>query len=91
MAKVTYSAVKPLIEGFKETGRVVVVALVSWLLTEGIISSVFALIFKDRLSSEAVLLIVGLFTAILKGIDRDLHLTGKLENNTVLTGGLTRF
>jgi len=89
--KIEYTNVQPLIEGLKEAGRVALVALVSWLLTEGIISSVFALIFKDRLSSEAVLLITGLATSIIKGWDKDLHLTGKIEEDETKKLGLTRF
>lgn len=89
--KITYSDVKPLVEGLKEAGRVALVALVSWLLTEGIINSIFVLIFKDRLSSEAILMLTGLMTAIIKGWDKDLHLTGKIEGDDTKTKGLTQF
>jgi hypothetical protein len=89
--KVTYTDVKPMLEGLKEAGRVALIAIVSWLLTEGVLNSLFVLIFKERMSSEAILMLVGVATSILKGWDKDRHLTGKIEGDSTLTKGLTQF
>ncbi|MDD4027018.1 MAG: hypothetical protein PHO75_02400 [Candidatus Shapirobacteria bacterium] len=89
--QVTYKNVQPLIEGLKEAGRVALVAIISWLLTEGVINSLLVLIFKTKLSPELVLMLTGLFTSIVKGWDKDLHLTGKIEGDDTKTKGLTQF
>ena len=89
--QITYTNVKPLIEGLKEAGRIALVAIVSWLLTEGVLNSLFVLIFKEKMSSEAILMLTGVMMSILKGWDKDLHLTGKIEGNDQLTKGLTQF
>ena len=89
--QITYKNVTPLVEGLKEAGRVALVAIISWLLTEGVINSLLILIFKTKLSPELVLMLTGLITSIVKGWDKDLHLTGKIEGDDVKTKGLTQF
>ena len=89
--QITYKNVTPLVEGLKEAGRVALVAIISWLLTEGVINSLLMLIFKTKLSPELVLMLTGLITSIVKGWDKDLHLTGKIEGDDVKTKGLTQF
>lgn len=91
MSNVTYTEVKPLIEGLKDTGRTILLAVISYLVTEGVMNTLIGVIFGDKLSPELILIISGLITSILKGIDKDIHLTGKLEGNDTLTRGLTQF
>ena len=86
--KITYDNVKPLVEGVKELGRIVLlgiipIAITGINLTTGEISINWVII---RATAIAIIL-----TAILKGIDKDRHLTGKLEGNKTKTKGLTQF
>jgi len=86
--KITYTDVKPFIEGLKEIGRVVVLGIIPVILT-GINTSTGEISIK-----WAVVLASGLaifLTAILKGWDKDRHLTGKLEDDAQKTKGLTQF
>lgn len=80
MAKVTYTAVKPIIEGVKQGLRVFAVAVIPLLIDQ---------LTRDSINWRA-LIITGVI-AVLMAIDKALHLEGKLENNEALTGGLTRF
>lgn len=68
--------------GLKETGRVVLAAVVSSLLMEGVLNLLLAGVKVDPTLKLA--LIAGL-TAVLKGIDRQLHESG------VAKKGLSRF
>lgn len=77
---VSYEAVKPLVEALKESGRVVLIAIIP-LLIDGLTS--------NTLDWRAIG-VVGAVT-LLRAIDKYLHLLGKIEDNSALTGGLTRF
>lgn len=74
-----------LIEIGKEALRVVVLALVSWLLTDGVLNSVLGMLFSAHLDAAQVILVSGLLTSVLRGIDKDLHDSGKMKK------GLTQF
>lgn len=86
--KITYENVKPLVEGLKETARVVLLGIIPIILTGiNITTGVIAINWAVVLASGLAILM----TAILKGVDKDRHLTGKLENDVQMTKGLTQF
>ena len=82
-------------EALKEFGRVLLLGLVSWLLTEGVIGSIVnALGGSLDVTTKSVL--VGIITSALKSADKWLHQTGKASEEETgdaskLTLGLTRF
>lgn len=86
--KITYENVKPLVEGLKETARVVLLSIIP-IIMMGIDLSTGEIAINWKIVSATTMVVV--LTAILKGIDKDRHLTGKIEGNDTLTGGLTRF
>lgn len=76
-------------EAIKEPGRLVLLAVVSWLLTEG--SSLIVNRLGGQLSSETKMIVTGLLISTLRGVDAYLHELGKEMGNENLTKGLTRF
>lgn len=77
---ITYTDVKPLIEAIKEGARVVLIAIIPLVI--------------DNLSSpkfewRSIAVVAGI--TALRMLDKYLHIEGKLEDNSKLTGGLTRF
>jgi hypothetical protein len=80
LSKITYTAVKPVVEALKEGARVVLIAIIP-LVIDSLTSN------KFEWRSIAV---VAAITA-LRILDKYLHLEGKLEGNSNLTNGLTRF
>jgi len=96
MVKIVDVEVSPVKEAIKEPLRYIELAVVSFLLTEGILNTLISLFFGSRLSVEFVLLITGLLTSVLRGYDKFLHETAKAEptkDNQGLLGihGLTGF
>lgn len=89
--QITYKSVEPQIEGLKEAGRIALDGIVSYLLTEGVLNTIVALIFKERLPLEVIVIITGVLMSVLKGLDKDRHLTGKLEGDVGKTKGLAGF
>jgi len=86
--QVTYTNVKPFIEGLKEMSRVVLLGVLPVILTGINIST------GEIRINWAIVLATGItliLTAILKGIDKDTHLTGKLEGDEAKTKGLTGY
>ena len=77
---IEYKNVEPLKEALLEAGRVVAIAILPLLI--------------DSLNKWSVdwrsIIVVGGIT-LLRFIDRYLHIKGKLEDNDVLTKGLTQF
>ena len=80
MEKITYTDVKPIIEALKELARLALIAIVPVLIDS----------LNQGEVNWKVILITGII-AVLRAIDKYLHLEGKLEGNNTLTGGLTRF
>lgn len=87
----------PLWEGFKEIGRIILLAVVAYLLTDGVLSRVL-LATGVKLTPEQVTLITGLLTTALKAVDKWLHEYGKsIQGNknwdiaNFVQKGLTRF
>lgn len=64
------------IESFKELIRMIVISMVSFFLTEGVVQFVLQWIVGDKLDVAQVLFITGLLTVILKSIDKFLHKNG---------------
>lgn len=81
---------KNFLEGAKELGRIIGLAIVSYLLTEGVLDAVF-MSFGIKLDPQTKLIVVGLTTTVLKTLDKWLHETGKDMKNMFITKGLTRF
>ena len=80
LSTVTYKAVKPAIEALKEAARLALIAVIP-LIIDSLNKNFF-----DWRSIGVVAAIT-----ILRAIDKYLHLEGKLEDNSNLTKGLTRF
>ena len=82
-------------EALLEGGRVVLLAVVSYLLTEGVLATTLDLIFGVRLDATAKALLTGLVTTVLRSVDKYLHEASKTEQkpNEGLLGekGLTGF
>ena len=85
---ITYKAVEPFIEGLKEMARVVLLGVIPVIVTSiNTSTGVFAINWNVVLATGVVLFL----TATLKGLDKDIHLEGKLENDEQKTKGLTHF
>jgi hypothetical protein len=82
---------KPLIEAIKEPLRYILIAVVSYLLTETVIEQVILLVFGAGIDPATKLMITGLLTALLRGIDKWLHEIGLDKGPDSLIKGLTRF
>lgn len=78
--KITYTEVKPVVESLKEMARVALIACIP-ILIDGISSGEINWVL---VGSSAMI-------AFLRALDKLLHLEGKIEDNSLLTGGLTRF
>lgn len=79
------------IEGLKDGFRTILATVVAYLLTEGVIALLIEWFAGKELSTEYKLVITGLITAVLKGIDKWVHKVGVEENNDTLKKGLARF
>lgn len=82
------------LESIKELGRLVSLAIVSFLLTGGL--EIVLKVFGTSMTPEQFLIATGLLTSVLKAVDKWLHLKGQeIEEVTggvsKLTTGLTRF
>jgi hypothetical protein len=86
--KITYTNVQPLLEGFKQIARVVLLGVIP-IIISGIDTKTGAIEINWRVIFASSFVIT--LTAILSGLDKELHLAGKLEGNTSKTKGLTRF
>lgn len=86
--KITYKNIKPLIEGLKEVGRVILLGIIPIVLTGINISTGEIKINWAIVLATSITIVL---TALLKGADKDRHLTGKIEGNKVKTKGLTGF
>lgn len=86
--KITYTDVQPLVEGIKQVGRVVLLGVAPIILT-GINLNTGDISINWKIVVATSITIA--LTAILSGIDKDRHLTGKLEGDENKTKGLTQF
>lgn len=86
--KIEYTNVQPLVEGIKEMGRIVLLGTIPVILTSINTSTGDIKINWSIVLATALTL---LLTALLKGVDKDIHLTGKIEGDDTKTKGLTQF
>lgn len=85
---------KALLEAIKEPIRYLVLAVLSWLLTAGVVAQLVEQLGGSLDVQTRALIVAGLL-AVLRGVDKYLHELGK-EKSTArtqsnLVGGLTRF
>ena len=73
------------LEFLKEIGRVILLAVVSYLSTEVVVNQLLDLVGKGQLDSMSKLVLSGLILSILRAFDKQLHDSGVAEK------GLTRF
>lgn len=78
--KITYTDVSPIIEAIKQAGRIIAVAIVPLLISQ----------LQNNSIDWKAIGVTGAI-ALLMGIDKYLHLEGKVTENESLTKGLTRF
>lgn len=78
-----------LLEALKEPARLIALAIVSWLLTEGVGLAMTA--FGAKLDDTTKLLITGILTSALRGLDKYLHEIGKDSGDENMAKGLVRF
>lgn len=81
---------KSLLDALKEGGRLVLLALVSYLLTEGVLDAIVGY-FGVQLDAVTKVQIIGLATTGLRMLDKYLHEFGKATENSTLIRGLTQF
>lgn len=79
------------IKALKEAGRILVLAVVSYLLTGVVLANLVASLSGNHLDINTQLIVTGVITTILKSLDTWLHEQGKATNNPTMTTGLTRF
>ncbi len=77
-------------EGLKEGLRLILIGVVSWLLSFGLLDYLVGTLLGTRIPAEVRVQIMGGLIVILKGVDKFLHEVGKVEKNRLVTG-LTRF
>ena len=80
-----------LFEAIKEGGRLLLLALVSYLLTAGVIDAVIVYFGGAQLDATTKVQLVGLITTGLRALDKYLHELGKENDNQTLLRGLTQF
>ena len=64
---------KESIEGVKEILRTIILSVVSYLLTDGVLNTIMILVIGERLTSAEIIVVTGLFISVLSGIDKYLH------------------
>lgn len=86
--KIIYTNVKPFVEAIKEVGRVVLLGIIP-IIIMGINGSTGEIVINWKIIVATTVTLI--LTAILKGVDKDLHLVGKIEDNDTLKKGITQF
>lgn len=74
----------------KESGRILLIGLVTYLLSEGVVMLLVSQ-WGVFVNHPTQLVIVGLITAELKALDRHLHEKGASEGKPSMEKGLVRF
>jgi len=82
---------KSLIEALKEGGRLLLLAVVSYVLTEGLIDLAIEYFIGAKIDLTTKAQLVGLLTTALRAVDKYLHELGKENGSELLSAGLTRF
>lgn len=89
--KITYTDVKPFVDSLKEGGRVIALAVVSFLLSSVVINNLVNQIFGSFLPGEIMEAMVAAIFIVLRVVDKYLHLTGEVNKDEALKKGLTQF
>jgi len=76
---------KPLLESLKELGRLILISIVSYFLTEGVITTLVGYYFGTHIDTFTKVQITAVLTLVARTVDKYLHISGIAE------GGLTRF
>jgi len=87
----TQAKTQATIESGKEMGRLLLIAIVSYLLTTGVLDTLVAFVFRTHLSPDQRLQLTGLIMLLLRALDAWLHEMGKQTNNPRLIRGLVQF
>lgn len=82
---------KSLIEALKEGGRLLLLAVVSYVLTEGLVGMSVEYFLGTQIDITTKTQLVALLTTGLRALDKYLHELGKESGNETLSAGLTRF
>lgn len=77
-------------KSYLEFARVIVLAIVAYLLTDGVLGTILAL-FAVYLNPASQLIIMGLTLSILKAVDKYLHLEAEPKTGFLQEKGLTNF
>lgn len=77
--------------GLLEGGRVILLAFVSYLLTMGVVDTIVAHTIGTKLDASLQLIITGLITSGLRGIDKWLHERSDKGTGFLQSKGLTGF
>jgi hypothetical protein len=82
--------IKGIIEGLKEGLRIVILSVVSYLLTDGVIQTVIGWLWGGKMDATQITLVSGLVLSVLKSIDKWAYKTDRtiipLEGSTGITG-----
>lgn len=81
---------KALLDYSKETFRLIASALISYLLTEGVINTLVLYFSGTRLTPEMTVIITGAVTTVIKSLDRSLHNVGVTVGDENLTKSILR-
>lgn len=83
----------PIKEAILEGGRVILLAVVSYLLTEGVIAGLVGTYTPITVDAGTKIIITGIVTSVLRAVDKALHEKGKEDNNKGYLGekGITGF
>ncbi len=88
MNTITYENVKPILEAVKQMGRVVLLGVIPVMLA-GINTSTGSIVINWSIVMATALALT--LTSVLVGLDKGIHLEGKVEDNDNLTKGITQF
>ena len=80
---------EPIIEGLKEGGRIILLGVVSWLITDGV--DLLLQTVGGKLDPSTKVIISGLLISALKSLDKWLHETKKANNTEGNYKGLVGF
>ena len=82
-------------KGLLEGGRVVVLAIISYLLTAGVLNAIVVATLGQNIDASIQVVIIGLITSVLRAIDKFLHEVAKaqggVDTGILGTKGLTGF
>lgn len=83
----------PMVEAGREFGRLVILSVISYFLTEGIIESLLQRFFAEGMDPQMKTMVVGLVVYVLRSVDKWMHETAKQTGKEGLGGdkGLTGF